>query len=151
VGEIVLSAAVAVLGAATFLLARTFPSGKTLEMQPGFYPQVLGVLLVLLAGLQLFQTLTRTRAAGWRRTFKFALPRSFKPLLVLGLMAGYWMLLFFTGFVVSTVIALLAMVKIFGGSWRQALLTCLVGPPLFYVVFQLLFEVPLPRGLLGLL
>jgi hypothetical protein len=80
VRDLLLSASVAALGAATILMARTFPSGKTIEMQPGFYPQVLGIL--------------------------------------------------------------------FGGDRRQALMTSLIATPLFYLVFRILFDVPLPRGLL---
>jgi hypothetical protein len=148
VRDLLFSAAVAALGAATILLARTFPSGKTIEMQPGFYPQVLGILLLILAGMLFVRTWQVQRTSRRKEAFRFSFSPTFKPLIVLGAMAGYWALLAVTGFIFSTVVALVVMVQVFGGDRRQALMTSLIATPLFYLVFRILFDVPLPRGLL---
>ena len=145
--DILLSAAVAALGAATILMARTFPSGKTIEMQPGFYPQVLGIILLILAGMLFVRTWHAKRTPGRKELPRFSFSTTFKPMMVLGAMAGYWALLVVTGFTLSTVVALAVMVQVFGGGRRQALMTSLIGTPLFYLVFRVLFDVPLPRGL----
>ena len=147
VRDILLSAAVAVLGAATILLTRTFPSGKTIEMQPGFYPQVLGIILLILAGMLFVRSWNAKRTPGRKGAFGFSFSATIKPLIVLGAMVGYWALLVVTGFILATVVALAVMVQVFGGDRRQALMTSLIGTPLFYLVFRILFDVPLPRGL----
>jgi hypothetical protein len=148
VRDLLLSASVAALGAATILMAGTFPSGKTIEMQPGFYPQVLGILLLILAGMLFVRTWQVRRTSRRKEALRFSFSPAFKPLIVLGAMAGYWALLAVTGFIFSTVVALVVMVQVFGGDRRQALMTSLIATPLFYLVFRILFDVPLPRGLL---
>jgi hypothetical protein len=148
VRDLLLSASVAALGAATILMARTFPSGKTIEMQPGFYPQVLGILLLILAGMLFVRTWQVRRTSRRKEALRFSFSPAFKPLIILGAMAGYWALLAVTGFIFSTVVALVVMVQVFGGDRRQALMTSLIATPLFYLVFRILFDVPLPRGLL---
>lgn len=50
------------------------------------------------------------------------------------------------GLLAALGLMLLAQVRIFGGSWRTALLTAIALPLAFHLLFALWFKVPLPPG-----
>lgn len=83
-------------GAASLLMAREYPLGTALRMGPGYFPRVLGALLILFG---LYVTLTGLRRhetiqGGWSLRALILLPLS---------MAGFGVLVEYAGFIPAMV------------------------------------------------
>ncbi len=114
---------------------------------PGFVPFVLGALLFLLAGVYLVKTLQL-----WRREQEIALWQGLrwrKVILVFALLFAYALFLERVGFLLCTLLFLMALF-----SWvdRQKWYWIYIGSPgitfLFYAIFRLWLKIQLPVGLL---
>ncbi len=123
--------------------------GSIVEPGPGFLPLILGILLILLSVIVLAGARKSSsegkvpspppRGGGWKRVSYAVL-----VLIVTAFFfekVGYLITFF--------VLMLLLMIGAGGQSWKRIFLTALCSAAGVYVVFVLLLEQPLPRGLLG--
>jgi putative tricarboxylic transport membrane protein len=105
---------------------------------PNAFPQLLAGLLALLA---VSIVIKRAETPEWPRG---ALLRR------IGLMAVclviYAILLFQIGFVISTILAGMALARLVDANWRQSLATGLGMSAIFYLVFVQMLHVDLPDG-----
>ena len=81
-----------VTGAASFSIARGYPFGGTMRMGPGYFPSMLGGILVLFG--------TYVTANGLRRGEKIAVHCSLRALIVLSLsLVAFGVLMTYAGFI----------------------------------------------------
>ena len=110
----------------------------------GFFPFWGGVVLGLLS-IVLVVSSRRRDAAGRSRSQ----PESSKPLVVLGALLGYLLLLETLGFVAITFLFLLLLFRLERLTWTFSAVSAGVGALASYVLFQLWLKTQLPTGPLG--
>jgi len=120
--------------------------GTPSEPQPGFFPFLAGLILVLLSGLLVVQGLLGRSSGGEPFTHLG------QPILAMLGLVGFVLLLEPLGYVLATVAltaVLLFVLKVRAGlSYGLTLLLLPVGS---YLLFDRLLDVPLPEGILGAL
>lgn len=144
--EIIAGLCIGATGIYAIAVARTFPLAPAIELQAGLYPQALGILLVLLAGLMTYGGLTRlrqTKPSGGSA----GRPAYWKTALTFSGMLGYLCLLPLAGFGISTFIFLVIVAWLFGSKLFRALAYSFVVTSLLYLVFRYVLQVPLPGGI----
>ncbi|MBI4279072.1 MAG: tripartite tricarboxylate transporter TctB family protein [Armatimonadetes bacterium] len=147
--DVPVGGAAALVGAAVFLSARSFPRLEDGIPGPGLFPQAVGILMII-TGIGLLVHGWRT--ASWLGLRRLRAALTGRPaagiLVVAAAGAAYAGLLPYLGFRLSAwLAALLVMLRMGVSPWRSlpaaALLTLLV-----YAVYAKL-KVPLPVGVLG--
>lgn len=68
---------------------------------------------------------------------------------MVGIVAAYALLFTLLGFIVSTALMVLCVGRLFGGSWKQCLVAGVAIGIAFYLLFDKVFDVVLPQGVLG--
>ncbi|HET9916860.1 MAG TPA: tripartite tricarboxylate transporter TctB family protein [Candidatus Binatia bacterium] len=146
-----LVAAAALAGLAGYVLfeSRQLGFGSVRVPQTGFFPRVLGILLLLLALADLFRALRQAEPAlftekitgvGWIRLGA-----------TLATMLGFAVVLERVGFLVATFFLMVLLLRaIEAPRWPKVLLVALVTSVLSYGLFAWLLGVPLPAGILGI-
>ena len=124
-----------------FFTARTFPPGSNGALGPGFFPQVLAVLVMFLSVLELIGSRHAVIPEDRREVTLFR-KENLKPAVI-----AYIWALKYIGFRIMTPIYLFSMLFFF--KVRNKLV--LAGVPLgitilLYYVFSVLLHVQLPRG-----
>lgn len=119
------------VGAAVILTARTFPAGVGSLPGPAFFPVVLGGFTTLLAALVLFRAIrssaeTQAAASGNLRAIG----------IVIALLAGYLLLWGYGTFLFRTLLFLTLLLRLFGESWRAALIVAGLLSAFVVLVFQ---------------
>ena len=107
-------------GVFDLIVAASYPLGTAARMGPGYFPRILGILLILF-GMVL--TLRALRLDGERMTFGSPTP----PAIVLGSVVLFGITVPFAGLVVSTI--LLIMVSSFASPefrWKEALVSSIL-------------------------
>ncbi len=128
-------------------LSTQYTVGNIVEPGPGFLPLILGILLIFLALVLLIGArmsssegkVASSGGGGWKRVSYAVL-----VLIVTAFFfekVGYLITFF--------LLMLLLMIGAGGQSWKRIFVTALCSAVGVYVVFVLLLEQPLPRGLLG--
>lgn len=124
-------------------LAQQFPEQNVQGPGTAFFPQLMAVILIILALLLIFvNPVTESQKP-------FSRPQIIVFLLFVGTVTGYILLIPQLGFVVSTLLGTAVMVQLVSKSTiRYRLLTSVLLTAIAYFVFRYLFNVPLPAGLL---
>ncbi len=136
--------ALLVMGAGAVVGAVQLQIGSPDEPQPGFFPFLAGLILVVLSGLLIRQAL-RGRSSGGE-----PLTHLKQPVLAMLGLVGYVLLLEPLGYVLAT--AVLTAVLLFVLKVRRGLsywLTLVLLPVGSYFLFDRLLDVPLPEGILS--
>ena len=110
----------------------------------GFFPFWGGVVLGLLSIVLVVSSRGRDAAAGSRSR-----PESSKPLVVVGALLGYLLLLETLGFVAVTFLFLLLLFRLERLTWAFSAVSAGVGALASYVLFQLWLKTQLPTGPFG--
>jgi len=110
----------------------------------GFFPFWGGVVLGLLSIVLVVSSRGRDAAGGSR--FR---PESSKPLVVVGALLGYLLLLETLGFVAVTFAFLLFLFRLERRGWAFSIVSAAAGAFVSYVLFQLWLKTQLPTGPLG--
>lgn len=71
--------------------------------------------------------------------------------LMVGLVVAYALIFQWLGFMASTALMTACVGRLFGGSWRQCVTGGVAMGILFYLLFDKVFDVVLPTGILGAL
>ena len=129
-----------------FFTARTFPPGSNGALGPGFFPQVLAVLVIFLSVLELVGSRNAVIPENQREVTLFR-KENLKVWLSVAAVIVYIWTLKYIGFKIMTPIYLFAMLFFF--KVRNKLV--LAGVPLgitmlLYYVFSVLLHVQLPQG-----
>jgi len=136
-----------VFGAATAALSLQLPLGTLRLPGTGFFPLVLGLLLMALAATQA----VRLRLA--RAPEKPPAPRAEGAMrrvaLFIGVVALAIVLLQPAGYVVSTLVLMLGLLRVLGVSWGASALIAASSALASHLVFVRWLGIPMPAGLLG--
>jgi len=117
--------------------------------QTGFFPRVLGVLLVLLTVVELVRALRQVEPSagpgkidggGW-----------FRIGATLAIMLGFALVLEWLGFLLATFALMVLLLRaIEAPRWSKVVIIALLTSTLSYGLFSWLLGVPLPAGILGI-
>lgn len=125
--------------------------GTLREPGTGFFPFLTGGFTSLMALLVLFRAFLLKKefqakiSSFWRGRMWH------RPLAVGALMAGYVLVLENVGFLPTSFVVLLLMLRLVEKfSWGKAVLISLSASALTYLVFQVLLKATLPKGILGM-
>lgn len=144
-------AAAALAGFAGYIL---FESGKLRigsfrVPQTGFFPRVLGILLVLLTLIELLRALRQPESAN--APGKIASEGWFRIGAILATMLGFALVLERLGFLLATFVLMVLLLRaIEAPRWSKVFIVALATSLLSYGLFAWLLGVPLPAGILGI-
>ena len=120
----------------------------------GFFPFLAGIIMVILSMMVLGSALKKKgedQEAQAKERF-FPQRNSLKKigLALIGLF-GYWLLLEFLGFLITTFLFLIFLLKFIEPQrWTTALTTAILATGLSYLLFNLWLKVQMPIGVLGI-
>lgn len=139
-----LTAGLGALAAVVSALSLGF--GSLAEPGSGFFPCAVGVLLTV-SGLHTGLSALR---AGRPAAPKLGAGAVRRTLLMLASFAAWLVLLPFAGYVVTTFVVATAMARTVGlEGWTRPIALAIVLAAALYLLFDVLFYVDLPRGILG--
>jgi putative tricarboxylic transport membrane protein len=136
------------------VMALWMPRGRIGQPGPGFFPMIVGALLILTAAACLVQALMTRRAAG-PITQPIAAPTSenrqvAKVWFLIGFLILYAVAVQPVGFPIALMLFLVASIRIFGyRKWLPALGIAAALTVISYVTFVIWLKVPLPLGILS--
>jgi len=145
------TAAALLAGLAGYVLfeANKLRIGNFRVPQTGFFPRVLGLLLVLLTVVELVRALRQT--ATTRGPGKIDGEGWFRIGATLAIMLGFALVLEWLGFLLATFALMVLLLRaIEAPRWPKVLVVALVTSVLSYGLFAWLLGVPLPAGILGI-
>lgn len=147
--DLVAASVLAVLAGCVLFESRQLGFGSVRVPQTGFFPRVLGVLLLLLVLADLFRALRQAEPALF--TAKIAGEGWIRIGTTLATMLGFAVVLERLGFLVATFFSMVLLLRaIEAPRWPKVLLVALVTSVLSYGLFAWLLGVPLPAGILGI-
>ena len=110
---------------------------------PGFFPFWGGVVLALLSAVLIVSSFWRAPVASRVR------PESWKPVVVVGALLAYLLLLESLGFVAVTFLFLLLLFRLERRGWALSAVSAVIGAFASYVLFQVWLKAQLPTGTFG--
>lgn len=146
-----LIAAAALAGLASFVLfeSRNLTFGSLRVPQTGFFPRVLGILLVLLALGELVRVLRLSEPAP--ASEKIASEGWIRIGAALVTMVGFALVLERLGFLLTTFLFMVLLLRaIAAPRWSKVFLVAALTSLISYGLFAWLLGVPLPAGILGI-
>jgi hypothetical protein len=148
--DIVCAAVIACIGIVVIVDAVRLGSGWEMDgPQAGFFPFALGAIVVL-----------GSLVIIWRAVKRRGVSNSTKPFIkrdaiasVLWVVVPATLMVLLTeliGLYVAAAIYLLAYIRWVGGHrWRTVLSVSILAPLVFYILFDRIFLIPMPQGVLG--
>ena len=117
---------------------------------PGFLPFVTGIILVALSLILLISRfLDRGGRAGPKEEPMPGGLALSRILIVLGALCLYVLILEPLGFMVTTFLFMIVLLRLEPRKWMFILLVSIGATAFFFVLFKVLLRVPLPAGVLG--
>ncbi len=113
---------------------------------PGFFPFLLAIVLALFSLALIFQNWAKDKVPlpFWERHSWL------RPLLGLVILTAYAILVNSLGFLISTFLFLLIwMAGIERLNWKTIIMVSIATTVVLYLIFNLLLDVPLPKGILA--
>lgn len=148
--DIVCAVVIACIGIVVIVDAVRLGSGWEMAgPQAGFFPCVLGTIVIVGCLVIIWRAVTRRGVA--KSTKPFIKRDAIASVLCVVVPATLMVLLTeFIGLYVAAAIYLLAYIRWVGGhGWRTVLSISILAPLIFYVVFDRIFLIPMPQGMLG--
>ena len=149
--EIVIGAFLMILSAVFYALTYQFPR-QTLAFSPKIFPRFVSICLFIISGVLVIQgTIEVRRRAPEKKPASPAGERPHKVFLIrlsLGVLIGYayTRLLPVAGYVVATPPFIAGIMLIFNEKrWLKIAASAIVTTGLLYLLFRVIFKVPLPR------
>jgi len=132
------------LGGAVIIGAVRLHLGTPQEPQPGFFPFVAAVILVVLCGILLVQAL-----CGHRQGME-AFGEMWRPVILIAGLFVYAVVLDVVGYVVATTVLSVVVLRVLDTkTWWKLLVISLALSLGTYLLFDRLLDVSLPEGVLG--
>jgi hypothetical protein len=161
-----MTAAVAqlLLGAIAAVLSLQLPLGTFRLPGSGLFPLALGLLLAALSAIQIARLLLARRAAAAASQGAALQPATQQPaaqkpagtdgatrrvVLFVAVVAASIALLQVVGYVASSLLLMLGLLKVLGVGWRAAALIAACSAAGAHVLFVLWLKIPMPPGPLG--
>jgi hypothetical protein len=143
-GEKIINGLLFVLALVYLTYARNMPFGRMTAPRFGFIPQIVGWAAVFVAGYLLVQSLLGKGDAGHVR-----LQVDWKSLLlIVASIIFYIFILPYAGYIVSSSLVLLAVLKIGKvDGWITPIIISMLTPVALYSIFKIALSVPLPPGI----
>jgi putative tricarboxylic transport membrane protein len=120
----------------------------------GFLPFLAGVILIALSLVVFVSAVRARRTSGDKAPDKrfFPHPESWKKVsLALAALLGYWVALEYLGFLITTFLFLLFLLRVIEPQkWLPAVSTAFIATTFTYALFNLWLKVQLPKGLWGI-
>jgi len=149
--EIIIGVFLMILSFAFYALTYQFPE-QTLAFSPKIFPRFVGVCLFIISSVLLIQGIIAVRRGSREEklnlTIDKALDKAFLIRLFLGILIGYayTRLLPITGYVVATPPFIAGIMLVFNEKrWYKIVATSIITTSLLYILFRIIFRVPLPR------
>ena len=146
VSEIVFGAVFLLLSVFFFAMTFAFPE-ITIALSPTVFPRFVTICLFLLSLLLLIQGIGKQRKQHLERP-RVKIDRAYLKRFVLMAVAGliYTRIIRYTGYVVATPLFIAAAMIIFAEKkWYRIVLISIGVTAVLYLVFRMVFRVPLPR------
>lgn len=142
----VIAAVMAILGAAVAVLSLRFPlelgSG---DPGPGFWPAILGGLLIFLSVLLAVMT-GKNREKETKKEFALSTPANKSVYVFMVLIVGFCAVMYFLGFLAACLFFLPVAMRLLGVTDKKMLILADVATvAAIYIVFVLLLKTPLPE------
>jgi len=145
--EIIIGAFLMILSFAFYTLTYQFPE-QTLAFSPKIFPRFVGVCLFIISSVLLIQGIIAVRKSSREKKPKLTIDKAFLIRLFLGILIGYayTRLLPITGYVVATPPFIAGIMLVFNEKrWLKIVATSIITTSLLYILFRIIFRVPLPR------
>jgi hypothetical protein len=147
--EIIIGAFLMALSAVFFVLTFDFPE-QTLAFSPKIFPRFVSACLFLMSLLLVIQAVKALRKTKQepKPTSEKALDKVYLMRLSSGLIIGYayTQILPLTGYIVATPLFIAGIMLVFNEKkWTKIAANSIVTSGLLYVLFRIIFKVPLPR------
>lgn len=146
--EQIISLALAILGAAIAFGGVKLGLGKVSLPGPGFFPLVAGMTLTIFAGVVLWDN--KRKSSKTEGIVEWVNIRWKQILLTLVSLIAYANLLESIGFIISTILLLMALFRSYESEkWIFTILKSALISMVVYVVFEKIFQLNLPHGIWG--
>ena len=149
--EVIIGAFLMALSVVSYILTYQFPH-QTLAFSPKIFPRFVSVCLLIFSCVLLVQGITAVRKSSWEKKLTLpidkALSKAFLIRLFLGMLIGYayTRLLPLTGYVVATPPFIAGIMLVFNEKrWLKIVATSIITTSMLYILFRIIFRVPLPR------
>lgn len=157
-GDLLVSVFYLVLGVVMLIMAKALPKSKVMAIGPDFMPTVVAILILVLAGILLLQTVNRLRRGGAVDAAAEKDTSDYKRVLAsLVLATVYVNILKPVGFLISTFVYLGLQIPVLAPDDKRSkkdiikyTVISLVFTVIVYVLFRYGFKIILPTGLLKL-
>ena len=145
--EILLSIFFMIISMTIYILTYQFPK-QTVALSPKVFPQFVSACLFILSLVLLIQGITGIKKESEQKKVKLALNNIFllKILTMIILAFFYLRILPLTGYIISTPLFLAGSMLLFNEKrWFLIVTVSIVTSVLFYILFRIVFKIPLPR------
>ena len=145
--EIILSIFFMIISMTIYVLTYQFPQ-QTVALSPKVFPQFVSVCLFILSLVLLIQGVTGVKKESEQKKVKLALNNIFllKMLTMIILAFFYIRVLPLTGYKIATPLFLAGSMLLFNEKrWFMIVIVSIVATALLYILFRIVFKIPLPR------
>jgi len=145
--EIILSIFFMIISMTVYLLTYQFPK-QTVALSPKVFPQFVSACLFILALLLLIQGITGIKKESKEKKVKLTLNNIFllKIITMIILAFFYIRILPLAGYIIATPLFLAGSMLLFNEKrWFLIVTVSIVTSVLFYILFRIVFKIPLPR------
>jgi len=145
--EIILSIFFMIISMTVYVLTYQFPK-QTVALSPKVFPQFVSVCLFILSLVLLIQGVTGVKKESEQKKVKLALNNIFllKMLTMIILAFFYIRVLPLMGYKIATPLFLAGSMLLFNEKrWFMIVIVSIVATALLYILFRIVFKIPLPR------
>ncbi len=145
--EIILGAFLMILSAVLYALTYQFPH-QTLAFSPKIFPRFVSACLFVISAVLVLQGITSVRKGSWEGKPELKTSKAFMARLLVGIVIGYayTRLLPVTGYIVATPPFIAGIMLVFNEKrWTKIVATSIITTSILYILFRIVFRVPLPR------
>jgi len=145
--EILLSIFFMIISMTVYVLTYQFPK-QTVALSPKVFPQFVSACLFILSLVLLIQGITGVKKESEQKKVKLALNNIFllKMLTMIILAFFYIRILPLTGYIIATPLFLASSMLLFNEKrWFMIVIVSIVATALLYILFRIVFKIPLPR------
>ena len=145
--EIIIGVFLMVLSLVFYLLTYQFPH-QTLAFSPRIFPRFVSVCLFIISCVLLIQGITAVQGRTGEKSLPPTIDKVFLIRLFLGILIGYayTRLLPLAGYLGATPPFIAGIMLVFNEKrWLKIVATSVITTGLLYILFRIIFRVPLPR------
>jgi len=145
--EIIIGVCLMILSVLFYALTYQFPV-QTLAFSPKIFPRFVSICLFIISAVMVIQGATAVRKSSREKKPELTIPKAFLLRLFLGILIGYGYtrLLPITGYVVATPPFIAGIMLVFEEKrWFKIVATSIITTSMLYILFRIVFRVPLPR------